>query len=306
MTTVLDRPSRASRPAPASRPPVRPPARQGDAWSVVSTTSLMVCLLAGWMLLQLLHLGALSHDRAQAELYDRFRAELAAGTAPIGPVTEVGAPVALLSIPRLGMQEVVTEGTASGDLLDGPGHLRNTVLPGQRGTSAVLGRASTYGAPFADLGRLAPGDRIEVTTAQGVTPFEVIGVRRAGDPLPQPRPEQAARLVLVSGESSGSRLPALSPDGVVYVDAEAEEALPTPPGLPRAVPEAEQAMGTETAAALPLLTLCLGALLALALGGVAARQRFRAGLVWVVWVPLLVAAAWVTTDVAMRLLPNLL
>ena len=76
--------------------------------------------------------------------------------------------------------------------------------------------------------------------------------------------------------------------------------------MDHSLPEAEQAMGTDTAAALPLLTLCLGALLALALGGVAARQRFRAGLVWVVCVPLLVATAWLTTDVAMRLLPNLL
>jgi sortase A len=46
----------------------------------------------------------------------------------------------------------VVEGTASSDLLDGPGHLRSTVLPGQVGTSVVMGRAKTYGAPFGAIG----------------------------------------------------------------------------------------------------------------------------------------------------------
>lgn len=317
MTTLLNRRRTTTAavpvtPAPTPRP-AAPPARvrvprapSDDPWAVLSTTSLMVCLVAGWMLLQLLHLGGISHDRAQDELYQRLRGELASGTAPLGPVTEVGAPVALLSVPHLGLSEVVVEGTASGDLLAGPGHLRNTVLPGQEGTSAIFGRASTYGAPFARIGELVEGERITVTTAQGVTTFRVIGVRRAGDPLPQPRPDGAARLVLVSAESSGSRLPSLSPDRVVYVDAEAKKSVPTPAGLPRVVPDAEQAMGTEAGAALPLLTLCLGLLLALTLGVVAARQRFGAGLVWVVTTPLVIAAAWLTTDVAMRLLPNLL
>lgn len=312
MTTTSDRPTttdQASAPptprAPVTRAP-RPAGRHDDLWSVVSTTSAMCCLLAGWMLVQMLHLGGLAQDRAQDALYDRFRAELAAGTAPIGPVTDVGAPVALLSVPHIGLEQVVVEGTASGELLDGPGHLRNTVLPGQLGTSAVLGRASTYGAPFSRIGELLPGDRIDVTTAQGTTRFAVIGVRRAGDPLPQPRPDGAARLVLVSGEASGTRLPSLTPGRVVYVDAEADEAFDTPAGLPRTVPDPELAMGTESGAVLPLLTLCLGLLLALTLGVIAARQRFGAALVWVVATPVVIAVAWVTTDVAMRLLPNLL
>lgn len=279
---------------------------KGDGWSVASTTSVMLCLVAGWMAAQMLYLGGLAQDRSQAELYDRFRGELASATAPIGPVTDVGAPVATLSIPHLGLQQVVVEGTASGDLLTGPGHLRSTVLPGQLGTSAVFGRASTYGAPFARLGELVEGDQVNVTTAQGSTRFRVIGVRRAGDPLPQPRPEDAARLVLVSGEASGARLPSLSPGGVVYVDAEADEAFDTPAGLPRVVPDPEQAMGTESGAVMPLLTLCLGLLLALTLGVIAARQRFGAALVWVVATPVVLAVAWLTTDVVMRLLPNLM
>jgi sortase A len=277
-----------------------------DSWSVVSTTSIMVCLVAGWMAAQMLYLGGLAQDRSQDALYQQFRGELASATAPIGPVTEVGAPVATLSIPHLGVEQVVVEGTASGDLLTGPGHLRNTVLPGQLGTSAVFGRARTYGAPFARLGELVEGDQINVTTAQGATRFRVIGVRRAGDPLPQPRPEGAARLVLVSGEATAARLPSLSPGGVVYVDAEADEAFDTPAGLPRVVPDPEQAMGTESGAVMPLLTLCLGLLLALTFVVIAARQRFGAALVWVVATPVVLAVAWLTTDVAMRLLPNLM
>jgi len=283
----------------------RPPAGD-DMWSVITTTSVMCCLVAGWMVAQMLYLGGVSQDRAQDALYGELRGELAAGTAPIGPVTEVGRPVAMISIPHIGLDQVVVEGTASGDLLDGPGHVRNTVLPGQRGTSAVFGRASTYGAPFARIGELDPGDQVNVTTAQGSTRFRVLGVRRAGDPLPQPREESAARLVLVSGEASSTRLPSLSPGRVVYVDAESDEAFDTPAGLPRVVPDPEQAMGTESGAVMPLLTLCLGLLLALTLGVIAARQRFGAALVWVVTTPVVLAVAWLTTDVVMRLLPNLM
>jgi len=278
----------------------------GDVWSVASTASLMCCLVALWMVVQMVYLGGLSQDRAQSALYDRFRGELAAATAPIGPVVEVGAPVATLSIPRLGLEQVVVEGTASGDLLAGPGHLRNTVLPGQRGTSAVFGRASTYGGPFGHIGELSRGDQVNVTTAQGSARFKVIGVPRAGDPLPQPRPDDPARLVLVSGEATGTHLPSLSPGRGVDVDAEAKKAFDTPAGLPREVPGPEQAMGTESGAVMPLLTLCLGLLLALTLGVVAARQRFGAALVWVVATPVVIAAAWLTTDVVMRLLPNLM
>lgn len=313
MTMTDDRSRAGSSPAvsasthPAPPPtPTRAPVADGDAWSVVSTASLMLCLVAGWMLLQMLYLGGIAQTRAQDDLYADLRGQLAAATAPIGPVTEVGSPVALLAIPHLGLEQVVVEGTASGDLLAGPGHLRNTVLPGQLGTSAVFGRARTYGAPFARIGELVRGDQINVTTAQGTQRFSVIGVRRAGDPLPQPRPETAARLVLVSAEASGDRLPSLSPGRVVYVDAEAKKAFDTPAGLPRVVPDPEQAMGTEAGAVMPLLTLCLGLLLALTLGVIVARQRFGAALVWVVTAPVVIAVAWLTTDVVMRLLPNLM
>lgn len=264
----------------------------------------MLALVCLWPAVQLLLLGSLSQDRAQELLYDDFRTAVASGTAPLGPVTPVGTPVALVTAPSIDLEQVVVEGSASGDTLVGPGHLRSTVLPGQEGTSVVLGRATTYGSPFADLTDLRVGDPIDVVVAQGTTRFTVLGVRRTGDPYPQPRPEGAARLTLVTAEGAG-RLAALRPSQAVYVDAEAAEALPAPPGLPTAVPEAEEVMAGDPAA-LPLLALCLALLLALTLAVVAARQRWSTAVVWVLACPLALALSWAATDVVMRLLPNVM
>ena len=287
----------------APRPP-QPVTQADQLLSGATTTAVMCVLVAGWMLVQMLFGGAVSQERAQALLHAQLRSDLAAGTASRGPVTEVGSPVALLRIPDIGLEQVVVEGTASGDLLVGPGHQRNTVLPGQAGTSAIQGRSTTYGAPFARIAELTTGQKIEVVTAQGTTLFRVLGVRRTGDTLPQPRREGAARLVLVSGTSAG-RMANLTSTEVLYVDAEAAKSFPTPAGIPSAIPEPELPMGTEPGA-VPLLTLCLGLLLAVTLGLIAARQRFHDALVWLVATPVVIACAWATTDVVMRLLPNLL
>ncbi len=141
--------------APVRRLPARGrtprPSATSDTGLLISSATGMVALVCLWMAAQLLYLGGVSEARDQRLLYDRFRSELAAATAPVGPVTPVGDPVALITIPRLDVQQVVVEGTASGDLLAGPGHMRTTVLPGQVGTSVVLGRAASYGAPFARI-----------------------------------------------------------------------------------------------------------------------------------------------------------
>ena len=261
----------------------------------------VVCL---WVFVQLLLLGDLKHERAQDLLYAQFRTAGASATAPVGPVVPVGEPVALARIPALGLEEVVVEGTASGDLRVGPGHQRNTVLPGQEGTSVLMGRAATYGRPFADLTELTAGDTIEVVVAQGTRTFRVLGVRRTGDPLPQPREAGVARLVLATAEGRG-RLAGLTPGEAVYVDAEAEDAFPAPAGRPAAIPESEQLMASEVAV-LPLLATCLAALVLATLLIISARQRWSAVLVWVLASPVVVALAWVTTDVLVRLLPNVM
>jgi len=287
--------------------PERTAIRPGDveeAVSLVSSAFTMIAIVSLWFVLQVLVLSGFSQARDQHLLYEDFRHQLAAATAPTGPIVPPGEPVALITAPEIGLSQVVVEGTASGDLLAGPGHRRDTVLPGQTGISLVYGRSSTYGGPFRHITDLERGDEIVVQTGQGRTVFEVDGVRRAGDTLPTPPTSEQARLTLVTAEGSGA-LAGLRARDTVYVDATAAKGQPFPAGRPTAVPDSEHAMSVETGS-LPMLALALGLLVALTAGVVAARQRWSVALVWVIASPVAIALAWFTTDVVMRLLPNLI
>ena len=277
---------------------------------VASSALIVLCLVCVWMVLQMLVLGGISEDRSQSLLYAKFRSELALATAPVGALdyngqpVQPGAPVALLSIPAIGVNQVVVDGTASGDLLAGPGHLRSTMMPGQQGYSAIAGRASTYGAPFADLGQLKVGDPITVTTGQGTVTYRVTDLRHAGDHQPQPISGTQGMLTLITAGSSGFAS-MLRPHDVFYVDAIAPKALAAgvTPGMN--VPSSEQPMARDSGA-LPLLTLLLAGLAGAVLAIAVLRRRFSAVLVWVLATPVVIALAWAVTDTVMRLLPNLM
>jgi sortase A len=73
-----------------------------------------------------------------------------------------GQAIGRIGIPRIGASFVVVEGTDSGSLRKGPGHYPATPLPGMPGTVAIAGHRTTYLAPFNELDRLEPGDRIEM------------------------------------------------------------------------------------------------------------------------------------------------
>lgn len=293
---------------PDAPPPVqpRPPRPPAPDWAAVTVAALTVlALLAGWFGLQVVAFGGLSEVRAQQVLHADLREQLAAQTAPTGGVVDPGVPVALLSIPTLGLQQVVVEGTSSGDLMSGPGHRRDTVLPGQAGVSIVYGRAVAYGAPFRAVPDLREGDGITVTTAQGEFVYRVDRVRREGDPLPPAPADGGGRLTLVTAEGVGA-LAAISPTTTVYVDATlVGDAATGPAGRPAAVPESEKAFGRD-GSVLPVLALRLQALLLAVCGAVVLRRRLPARATWVIAAPVLVALTWLVTDAAVQLLPNLL
>jgi sortase A len=78
-----------------------------------------------------------------------------------------GDAVARIKIPAIGVDDYVVEGTDTGSLRKGPGHYPETPLPGDRGTAAIAGHRTTYGAPFRDIDKLERGDRIVVDMPDG-------------------------------------------------------------------------------------------------------------------------------------------
>ncbi len=267
---------------------------------------LLTCSLGAlWVLLYSFALSGLQEGRDQHELYSQLREQLGLATAPLGGVVEPGAPVAVVQIPALKVADmVVVEGTAAGDLQSGPGHRRDTVLPGQHGTSVLFGRSVTFGAPFARITSLRPGDTITVTTGQGEFTYLVDGVRRIGEPLPAALGADDGRLTLVTSEGYGWQA-GWAPNRSVYVDAALKgKPVPIPAGRPHAVPAAEKAM-QGNAGALVGLVLWLAALLLVVGSVVWAGVRWGGWQTWLVGVPAVLACVWGSTQLALQLLPNL-
>jgi LPXTG-site transpeptidase (sortase) family protein len=291
-------PSRLIDRAPASRSEVR---LAGQVLSLVA-----IVLLS--FLIELTVLGNLQHDRDQTNLAEEFRSELANAVAPVGPLDDAnkpvasGAPVALLEIPKLRVREIVGEGTSAGTLMSGPGHRRDTPLPGQVGTSVIAGRRATYGAPFRSIGQLRAGDQITVTTGQGRHVFKVLDVRHAGDPLPPALSRGQGRLTLVTTDG-----PALAPTDVLRVDTALVSAAQSRPAqMPsQALPAADALLAGDSSV---LLDAVGWTLLLVAAAAAIVWVRFRTGLwqAWVIGVPVLVTLGLTVSDEIAALLPNLL
>lgn len=295
-------PRRTRRAAPGELPPLSP--RLHVARGALFT----VFVVTGSLLLQLLVVSALQQRAAQERAFDAFRSDLAAGTAPVGPTTNddralaAGTPVAYLEIPAIGVRQVVGEGTDPGTLFDGPGHRRDSPLPGQAGTSVVMGRRGSFGGPFARLEDLRKGDVVRVTTGQGEFEYEVRGIRHEGDPALPTLDAGAGRLLLVTADGR----PFL-PDGVLRVDAEVEEAVagPRPRVATPNLPAREQIMGADTST-LWALVLWLEAVVVLTVAAVWAWHRWGRARAWALFCPPLLLVGVCASGEAARLFPNLL
>lgn len=275
---------------------------------LIRATLMVVVTLTITLLLQLTFVSRFQHASAQQRQYDTFREQLALGTAAIGPADATGAelepgtPVALMESDEIGLSEVVGEGTTPSALFDGPGHRRDTPLPGQVGTSVIFGRRWTFGGPFADIDQLVAGDEITFTTGQGTFTYAVLGVRAAGDPVPPPPAADGSRLVLVSAAGR-----AFLPNGVIRVDADLVG--PATGGPARAVtaaglPAEEGAMAGDPST-LWALALWLIALVVLGTGAAWAWHRWGRSQAWVVCFPPLLLVGLAASGEAARLLPNL-
>jgi LPXTG-site transpeptidase (sortase) family protein len=299
------------RDAPAQLPPSGPPRRPAALRRVYSTALIIMSSALLGFALYVGFFSSLHHARAQHTAYANFRSTLALAVAPTGQfqpehpksLLALGTPVAMLSIPKLHLTEVVFEGTTGGVLEEGPGHLRDTPLPGQAGTSEIMGRAFTYGGVFGDIGTLEPGDTFTVTTGQGKHDYTVLDVRRGGDPQPDALEPGRGRLTLATADGN-----LFAPSGTLRVDADLTSTVKpsNPLALGKAqLPAAEQPMATDPAAWYSLVLWAQALVLAAALIAWA-RSHWGRWQIWIVTVPVLTYFGVAVADQAARLMPNLM
>jgi sortase A len=297
------------------------PVAVGLARETAGTTMWILALCLIGFAVWFSFLSRLHYDRVQVTAYAVFRNELALATAPTGPTQPAtepanpgqpagppqllapGTAVAVLRIPAIGLTTVVFEGTSGQVLEGGPGHLRDTPLPGQPGTSVIFGRRTAYGGPFSRLPWIRVGGYFTVTTGQGVSTYRVIDLRRGGDAAPPPLAVGQGRLILVTADG-----PPLAPTGVIHVDADlTSKPSPAPTMVLSAsnLAASEQTLGTDPTALVPVV-LWGAALLAVAGSLAWSAQRWGRWQTWIVAVPVAGFLSLTIADQVARLLPNLL
>ena len=270
--------------------------------------ALVAALLFGF-LLDITVLSGLQQTIAQTQIREQFGEQLKAGTAAVGEGTfenvllADGDPVARIEIPAIAVDLIVVEGTSARTLNKGPGHRRDTNLPGQAGVTVVMGRMAAYGGPFARIQELNPGELISFITGQGEHTYRVIGVRYAGDLAPPLPGSGQGRLILETARGFP-----FMPSGVIRVDAE----LVSTPQLAGArqtsflqLAAADKELASDTGT-IWALVFALQFFVVAEIGAAYGLKLVGKAKTWVVFVPVLLLAGLLVADQLTHLLPNLL
>jgi sortase A len=111
----------------------------------------------------------LNHLLAEKQVNRIVPSSLPAPGVPAQALT--GSLIGRIEIPRLGLSEVITEGSDAKTLRRSLGHIPQTPLPGQAGNTAITGHRDTFFRPLKDIRR---NDLITITTLQGEFLYRVV------------------------------------------------------------------------------------------------------------------------------------
>jgi sortase A len=152
-----------------------------------------VLLAAGFMLLGYCGTSWIDSRMQQIEgnmELDRLLRHPPEATASVVRPPAHGDLIGRVSIPRLGMSDVVFEGTDDQVLHRGVGHLTGSALPGQPGNVVLAGHRDSF---FRDLRNIRKGDLVDVTTESGTRSYavdstEIVDPSEIGVEAPTPAP----------------------------------------------------------------------------------------------------------------------
>ena len=163
--------------------------------------------VAGLIVLFLLYLLAftpLTAARDQKRLADSLKGHpLTVYKLVDGHLPPAGSAVAVLQIPSIGVDKVVVQGTSAANLMNGPGLMPGTSLPGSPGNSVIAGRRMTFGGPFGAIGSLKTNAKIRVVDGAGAFNYKVTSIHHVAiGQKDVVLPTRDNRLTLVTSDSS--------------------------------------------------------------------------------------------------------
>lgn len=112
-------------------------------------------------------------DRNEARAAVEHAINLARRTGQPGPLAE-GAPVARLTIDRIGLDAIVLEGVDGEELNAGPGHLPGSAIPGEAGNAIISAHRDRH---FDHLDEVQVGDTIRTESGDLSMRWIVVGRR---------------------------------------------------------------------------------------------------------------------------------
>ncbi len=215
-----------------------------------------------------------------------------------GHLPAEGQPVAILTIPALGLHQVVVMGTSAADLMNGPGLMPGTALPGSVGNAVIAGRRVTFGGPFGDIGSLRRGDPIRVVDGAGTFTYKV---RRTFVVTAGQRdvitPTLDNRLTLVTANGG------IAPNGRLVVTAGLKGLAYSIPGIQPSVPNYGSGLSGDPVAGGMAALWSILMILALMAAALAAWRWRRPLLVYLFVTPVVVACGLLACESVARALP---
>jgi sortase A len=75
-------------------------------------------------------------------------------------------------IPKIGLDAIVVEGASRKELSEGPGHMKQTAMPGETGNAVITAHRDTF---FRHIYELVKGDHVQVRRGGRLFTYEVTG-----------------------------------------------------------------------------------------------------------------------------------
>jgi sortase A len=112
--------------------------------------------------------------RSQKNLEAEWERQAATVSSPGQPAPAPDQMLTRVVIPKIGLDAIVVEGASRKALSAGPGHMKETAMPGETGNAVITAHRDTF---FRHIYELVKGDQIQVRRSGRVFTYAVTGKR---------------------------------------------------------------------------------------------------------------------------------